>query len=237
MTLASTLRRFAAVEPEALGADVLLAEELLVLLAANHRRKDRPLAFGGEADDLVGALDAVLQEAPFLDVGNVHVFEPDAAAVVLAQDRHQLVHARPFEPERAAEVDRAIERGAGIAVVFGRQVGRQLVLGQAERIEVGAEVAAHAVGAHQHHRLDRIPRGLLDRAGVERLAGPRGGVPDDELHRRRIERLGELVLALAAIQRPLGIAPARPRLRALLAAQLGKEILRFVTHGVVLEAN
>ena len=40
----------------------------------------------------------------------------------------------------------------------GGEVGRDLAAGQAERIEVGGEMPAHAIGADQHHRADRCPR-------------------------------------------------------------------------------
>ena len=75
---------------------------------------------GVKRDDLVRAFDPVLQEAAFLDVGNVHVFEADVAAVVGAQDLDQAARGDPFEAERAADIDLAVERRAGEAVPLER---------------------------------------------------------------------------------------------------------------------
>ena len=82
------------------------------------------------------------------------------------------------QAERAAEIDRAIEIGVREAVIFGREIGRHLVLRQAERIEIGREMAAHAIGADQHHRADRIARGARRcRPGWARRRGAAGLAP------------------------------------------------------------
>ena len=73
---------FAAVEPEALGADVLFGEEFLPLLAVDDLLQDRLLAFGREGDRLVLALHPLLQEAAFLKVVDVHIFQADMAAII-----------------------------------------------------------------------------------------------------------------------------------------------------------
>ncbi len=101
--------RLAAVEPEALGADVLAAEEFLPLLGLDHLGEDRLLALGAELDRLVLALHPILEEAALLDVGDVHIFEADTAAVIGAQDVDDLADGGLLEPEDAAEIDRAIE--------------------------------------------------------------------------------------------------------------------------------
>ncbi len=59
-------------------------------------------------DRLLAALHALLQEAALLDVGDVHIFEAEMAAVIALQDRDDLADSRPFQPERAAEIDRAV---------------------------------------------------------------------------------------------------------------------------------
>ena len=74
-------RAFAAVEPEALGPDIFLGEEFLPLLGVDDLGQDRLLALGRELDGLFGALDPVLDEAPLLDLVDVHIFEADVAAV------------------------------------------------------------------------------------------------------------------------------------------------------------
>ena len=112
----------AAVEPEALGPDILAAEEPLPLLGLDHLVEDRLLARGGEVDRLVLALHPVLEEHALVDVGDMHVFQADAAAVVAAQDVDDLADRRPFDAQRAAEEDGTIEVGVREAVIFGLEV-------------------------------------------------------------------------------------------------------------------
>ena len=75
-------RAFAAVEPEALGADIFAGEEFLPLLGVDDLGQDRLLAFGRELDGLFGALDPLLDEAALLQLVDVHIFKADVAAVV-----------------------------------------------------------------------------------------------------------------------------------------------------------
>ena len=79
-------RAFAAVEPESLGADIFAGEEFLPLLGVDDLGQDRLLALGREADLGVLALHPLLEEAPFLHVVDVHIFEADVAAVVALED-------------------------------------------------------------------------------------------------------------------------------------------------------
>ncbi len=205
--------RFTAVEAEALGPDILLAEELFPLLGFDHLGQDRLLAIGREFDRLVLALEPLLQEAAFLDIGDVHIFEADIAAIVAAQDRDQLADRRLFEAEIAAEEDRPIHIGVGESVIFGRQVGGQFLLRQAKRVEIGGEMAAHAIGADQQHRADRIIRRSGNVGG--RCSGGRsrrrsGGAAARRLgrglHLGRVERGGQRV---GVLERPARIGPAR----------------------------
>ena len=152
-------RAFAAVEAEALGADIFLGEEFLPLLGLDHLGEDRLLALGGELDGVVGALDPLLDEAPLLQVVDVHIFEADVAAVGRLQHRDDLADASPARSRARRRVDRAVEVGVGEAVI-GRASGRpgSSRVVQAERIELGGEMPAHAIGADQHHRPDASRR-------------------------------------------------------------------------------
>jgi len=94
-------------------------------------------------------------------------------------------------------------------------IGRHVALGEAERIEVGGEMAAHPVGADQHHRADRIPGGLLDVGAARRGGLARFGDDLLDRHLHRIERRVELV---ELGHRPIGARPAR----ALLTLAVGK---------------
>ena len=106
-------RAFAAVEPEALGPDIFAGEEFLPLLGVDDLGEDRLLAFGRELDRFFLALDPVLDEAPLLDLVDVHVFEADVAAVGLLQHLQHLAHGRGLEAEHAADPDRPVEVGIG----------------------------------------------------------------------------------------------------------------------------
>src|SRR5205085_11517402 len=77
---------FAAVQAEALGADIFAGEEFLPLLAMDHLLEDRLLALGGETDLRLAALEPILEEASLLDVRNVHIFEADMAAIIAPED-------------------------------------------------------------------------------------------------------------------------------------------------------
>ena len=113
-------RTFAAVEPEALGADVFAGEQFLPLLGVNDLRQDRLLAFGRELDLGVLALHPLLQKAPLLDLVDVHVLEADVAAVIRLQHMHDFAHGRLLEAEHAADPDRAVEILGSEAVIFRR---------------------------------------------------------------------------------------------------------------------
>src|SRR3546814_13629290 len=76
---------------------------------------------------------------------------------------------------------------------FRRVLFRSLALAEPERIERGREMPAHAIGADQHHRADRIVGGALDLGGGERGARLGGGGLHRDLHLLRIERGGQVV--------------------------------------------
>src|SRR4051812_20558749 len=78
--------RLAAVETEALGADIFAGEELLPLLALDHLGEDRLLALGGESNLGVAPFHPLLEEAALLQVVDVHIFEADLAAIIGAED-------------------------------------------------------------------------------------------------------------------------------------------------------
>ena len=92
--------RLAAVQPEALGADIFAGEELLPLLGLDHLLEDRLLALGREADLGVAALHPLLEEAALVDVVDVHIFEADIAAIIAPEDLDDLAD-RPLLEARA----------------------------------------------------------------------------------------------------------------------------------------
>ena len=197
---------FAAIKAEALGADVFLGEEFLVAFPAQHCGEDRLLAFGGELDGLARLFELFLEEAAFLGIGDVHVFEADLAAVHFAQALVELADRGPLHAEHAADIDLLVLL-ARKPVPFERQVSRAFAVGKAERIEVGCHVAAHAVEAHQRHRRDRERRGLFDRLGVGRLAGILRRLGEGELHLGRVHRRGQIRAAVCQRIEPAALRP------------------------------
>ena len=148
--------RFRAVEPEALGARVFHVGEGLEQLGLDQLVEDRALAFGGEGDVLVLALDALLDPRLLRRRGDVHELDADVPAVGAAQDLQDLADGRHLEPQHLVDEDRAVEVGLREAVGLGSQLLVDLALGEAERIEVGGQMAHHAIGADQHQRADAV---------------------------------------------------------------------------------
>ncbi len=80
---------------------------------------------------------------------------------------------------------------------------------EAERIEIGVQMAAHAIGADHHQRAHAVAGGAMDRVVALRRFGRRGGaraqlVGDRLLGRRpvAVERVGQLVLGRDRPVRP-----------------------------------
>ena len=91
----------------------------------------------------------------------MHELDAERLAVGALADGDDLAQRAVFEPEHVVEEDLAVEIG------FGEAVGARVELFavargfNAERIEIGVEMAAHAVGADQHQRTDGIAGGLV----------------------------------------------------------------------------
>ena len=107
--------------------------------------QDRALALAGEGDALVVALDARLDPGLLRRIGNVHELDAERRAVGARQDLQHLPDGREFEPEHIVDEDRPVVVGLGEAVGSRRQLVVVLQrLGEAERIEIGVQMAAHA---------------------------------------------------------------------------------------------
>ena len=115
--------------------DIFAGEEFLPLLGVDDLGEDRLLALGRELDGVFRALDALLDEAPLLDLVDVHVLEADVAAVGLLKHLDDLAHRRLLEPEHAANPDRPVEVGRGETVICRGEVGRDFARasGRADR--------------------------------------------------------------------------------------------------------
>ena len=157
---------FPTVKPESFRADIFAGKKLFPLLALDDFRQDRALAFGRELDLGVLAFHALLEEAPFAQVIDVHILKADRAAVVRLQHLHELTHRGALETEGSADPDRPVEVVRAEAVIFRRQVRRKLIPVEAEWIQFRRQMAAHPVGADQHHRANAVLRRPADRFGV-----------------------------------------------------------------------
>ena len=154
-------QRLSPVKAEALGAGIFDVEEFLEAFRFHQLVEDGALAFAGEADFLVAAFDALLNPALLRGVGDVHELHAQRLAIGAAQDGDDLAHGREFEAKYLVEEYLAIEVGISEAVGARIKLFFVRLLLNAERIELRVEMAAHAVGADQHQRVDRIARCLL----------------------------------------------------------------------------
>ena len=204
--------RFATVEPEALGAGEFQVAEFLEAFGFHELVEDRALAFAGEGDLLVRPLDALLNPALLRAVGDVQKLDAERLAISAAQDTDDLADGAEFETEHLVEEDRPVE--IGFAETVGPRVKFLLVVRrlQAERIEVGVEMAAGAIGANEHERADRIAGGALD-VGGRKLDAPGLRLRLD-LGAERFADLGPIAVErrnkFAALRpRPIGPPPRR----------------------------
>ena len=166
-------RRLGALEPEALGADVLRGEELLERLGGVEPLEDAALAVLVELD--VAPLDLGLDPALLLGVLDVHVLDADGAAVRVAQHAEQLAELHLLDAADAAGEELAVEVPDRQPVRERVELGRHDRLFPVQRVEVGDQVTAHPVDADDRgdlhlllqHRLlavDRVDVGVpLDR--------------------------------------------------------------------------
>ena len=131
------------------------------------------------------------------------------AAVVALQNLHDLADGRLLEPEGAAQPDRPVEIVVAEPVIFSGEIGGNLTPGEPERIEVGGKVAAHPVGADQHHRPDAVLSSASDGlrvAGRLRDAFRYGRLDLLDCRLRRIEAEIQII---ELRQRPIRPRPAR----------------------------
>ena len=156
-------QRFAAIETETLGALVLHVEELLEAFGLDQLLQNGLLAFGGEGDFLVGALDALLDPRLLLGIGDMHELDAERRTIGAGEDFQHLPDGAEFEAQNIVEEDRPVVVGFGEAVILRRQLVVVLErVGDAERIEIGVQMAAHAEGADHHDGAHGIARLLMD---------------------------------------------------------------------------
>ena len=148
----------AAVQSEPLGAGETLVQEAFEALGLDQLVQDGDLAFLGEGVglELVRSLEPFLKPGLLLRLGDMHVLDADIAAVGALQDRQHLADRARLQAQHAVEVDRPVQIGAGEAIEFRRKFGVLDRLFNAQRVQVGLKMAAHAIGADQHQGADGI---------------------------------------------------------------------------------
>jgi hypothetical protein len=162
--------RLAAVETEALGAGVFRVEEALEALGLDELVEDRPPALAGEGDLLLRSFDALLQPGLLARLGDVHELDAERRAVGAAQDGEHLADGRELQAEHVVDKDLAVEIGLAEAVGGRVELWMRLRRLEPQRIEIGLEMAAHAVGADHHQRADGVARRLLHLLGRDVVA-------------------------------------------------------------------
>jgi hypothetical protein len=207
-------QRLAALEREALVADVLRVQEALEALGLDHLLEHALLAREVERRVVARRLHPVPQPLLALGVGDVHVLDADRAAVGLAQPVEDLAQrgaiAFALEAaghELAVEVPERQAVGGRVQVAVRRPVA-------VERVEVGHQVPAHAVVVDQLQDLGL----LLDLlAAARRPEQPRVRVHLPAHRPVRHAEIGEdaLVERVLALQQLFHPREEQARLRAL----------------------
>ena len=150
-------RGFAALEREALLADEARVQEMFELFAGHHAAQRAHAGVAIERPVVGLRLHVLLQPALLLRHLNVHVLAADFAAIGLAQGlqdfaqrRHRFGRAFADRFAQAAGEKLAVQIPYGEAVGLGIEFGMVARFG-AERVEVGDQVAAHAVSVDHLH--------------------------------------------------------------------------------------
>src|SRR5690606_29914704 len=131
---------------EALLADVLRLQERLERLGLVELAEDAQLLVVVRL--LVGALELLLEPVALLVVADVHVLDADRAAVRVAQHAEDVAELGLALAAEAARDDLSLEVPEREAVRLDLEV-MVLALLVGERVDVGHEVAAHAVGVDE----------------------------------------------------------------------------------------
>src|SRR5260370_38039665 len=150
--------RLAAFEAEALGAGVAAVEEALEHLGLGQALQDGALALAGEFGLVARHLDARLDPLALLELLHVHVLDADMAAIGRLEGVEDLAQRRRLEAEHAVDEDRPVVIRRSEAVGLGIERGMLGHADEAERVEIGEEMAAYAIGADDLERAPRVER-------------------------------------------------------------------------------
>ena len=157
-------RRLGAFDAEPLGADVLRGEELLERLGSVETLEDAVFLLLAERRLL--DLDALLDPGLLVGALDVHVLDADRAAVGVAQHAEQVAERQLVVTGHAVGEELAVEVPDREAVRGRVELDRRVRLLPVQRVEIGDQVATHAVDADQlgdrhllgEHRLFAVDR-------------------------------------------------------------------------------
>src|SRR6185312_6191233 len=126
----------------------------LVAEALEGLGRDQPVVDGALAHDrevgaVEAAFDAFLQPGALLGILDMHVFDADRARIGRAHASQDIAERERLLAEHGVDEDRSAEIGFGEAVMADLELGMRLRGLEAERIEVGLEMAAGAVVADE----------------------------------------------------------------------------------------
>jgi hypothetical protein len=227
-------QRFGPLDPEALGTGVAPIEKPLERLGGGQNPQHLLFHGTGQARCGLAAFELLLDPLPLGEFLDVHVLDADTAAIDLAQQGDDLAQRGALAPEQVVDEDLTVEIG------LGKPVGPVVELGMVgapldpQRVEIGFEMAAYAIGADQVENADRGGRRLLEtrRSGRGRFLGGRvrwGRVRWDAMRRMGPRRSGALGFQRRRIVADLGEKPApalvdRVRLVEKARVQFGDEL-------------
>ncbi len=158
-------RRFTAIKAKALRAWIPFVQEAFEGFRFDQLGENRLLALIRERNALVRAFDPLLKPGLLFRIGNMHELDADGRTIGPLQDVEHLADRRMVQTKIAIDEDLAAHVFCTEAIA-GR-VQFRLFFGRVERkrVQLGGQVAAHAVGPDHHDRADRILDVLRDFLG------------------------------------------------------------------------
>ena len=152
----------AAFQREALLTDVLGVQVALQPFGRGEAVEHALLAGLVQAALAGGLFEPAVDPVALLVVADVHELRADRAGVGLAQAVQQLAQFQALAAAGViAGVELGIQVGVGQAVEGQAEVGGRHLVGEAQRVQVGGEVAARAVGGEQAQHAGLLARVLV----------------------------------------------------------------------------